>query len=310
MIDVHHHFVPDEYREALIRSGNDHPDGMPAIPEWSAQAAVDFLDQVGIEIAFLSISTPGVLLNGCDAAHLARIVNAAAAELIRNHPGRFGGFATLPLPDVDASLSEVRYALDELGLDGVVMMTHYGDHYLGDPAMDAVFDELNRRHAVVFMHPTSPLCCEQTALGQPRPIIEFIFDTTRTVMNLISSGTIDRCPDISWIIPHAGAALPVLAQRMDMIRLLAPDTCQATEPFVNYLRRFHYDLAGPRTDDSLRALLGIAEPTRALYGSDWPFTPTPAVRGMLQSLERTEVLDRAQLDDVRRENARRLLSRR
>ena len=307
MIDVHHHFVPAEYRRALVESGNDRPDGMPAIPAWSEQQAIEFLDEMSIETAFLSISTPGVLLDGLVAADVARMVNDAAAGLIGAHPGRFGGFASLPLPDIDASLAEIERALDDLELDGVVLLTHYGSHYLGDPSMDPVLDELNRRKAVVFVHPTSPCGCEQTSLGLPRPILEFMFDTTRTVMNLIHTGTLDRCPDIQWIIPHAGAALPVLAARMEMVRTLAPGGDR--ESVATYLRRFHYDLAGPRTDEGLRALLGIADPERVLYGSDWPFTPAPAVAGMLKALRHNTVLEAGKLDGVYRENALRLLPR-
>jgi 6-methylsalicylate decarboxylase len=309
MIDVHHHFVPDAYRSALLAAGIDRPDGMPAIPPWSEASALAFIDQMGIDTAYLSISTPGVFFEGSAAADLARIVNETAAGLIATHPGRFGSFATLPLPDVAASLEEIAHSLDHLALDGIVMLTHYGDIYLGDPRLDPVFDELNRRRAIVFIHPTSPICCEQTALGFPRPILEFMFDTTRTVTNLIYSGTLDRCPDISWIIPHAGAALPSLVGRIDMMRAVAPDRCHAAEPVANYLGRFHYDVAGPRTDDSLRGLLGIANSKHVLYGSDWPFTPAPGVTHSLEALNATTVFDADQLNDIYRYNARRLLPR-
>jgi predicted TIM-barrel fold metal-dependent hydrolase len=309
LIDVHHHFLPERYAEALRRSGNDRPDGIGSLPQWSEREAIGFLDDARIEKALLSISSPGVLLDDCDAAELARIVNDEAAELVVRWAGRFGGFASLPLPDVENSVLEVARALDTLDLDGVVLLTHYGNTYLGDPALDPVFDELNRRDALVFLHPTSPVCCDCTALGFPRPAIEFMFDTTRAVTNLIYSGTIDRCPRISWIVPHAGAALPVLASRIDMLRLMAPERCNASEPVADYLARFYYDLAGPRTEDALRALLGIAEPSRILYGSDWPFTPAPAVAYLLGALNRTRVFDAAEVEAVMSGNARRLLSR-
>jgi predicted TIM-barrel fold metal-dependent hydrolase len=134
-----------------------------------------------------------------------------------------------------------------------------------------------------------------------------MFDTTRAVTNLIFSGTIDRCPRISWIVPHAGAALPVLASRIDMLRLMASECCQASEPVAEYLSRFYYDLAGPRTDDALRALLGIAQPSRLLYGSDWPFTPGPFVTHLLATLTRSGVFTVGQLEAVMSGNARRLL---
>ena len=203
LIDVHHHFIPDAYRAAVDRNGGP-PDGVARVPDWSENEAVRFLDATGIETAYLSISSPGVLLEGSDATDLARNVNDTAADLIARHPGRFGAFAALPLPDVDASLAEVGRALDDLRLNGIGLLTHHGDVYLGDTSLDPVFDELNRRRAAVFIHPTTPLCCEAAFLDVPRPVVEFIFDTARAVMNLIFSGTVDRCPDISWIIPHGG----------------------------------------------------------------------------------------------------------
>ena len=221
LLDVHHHFIPDAYREALDRTGNP-PDGIARVPDWSEDEAIRFLDATGIETAYLSISSPGVLLEGSDATDLARRVNDIAAELIGRQAGRFGAFAALPLPDVGDSLAELARALDELKLDGIGLMTHHGDVYLGDPRLDEVFDELNRRAATVFIHPTTPLCCGDAFLDYPRPALEFIFDTARAVMNLIHSGTLDRCPDVNWIIPHGGGALPALSLRLDAVHTLAP----------------------------------------------------------------------------------------
>ncbi len=306
LIDVHHHFLPDAYRDALEQSGGSPPDGIGALPGWSPDDAVRFVDTMGIETAYLSISSPGVLIDGSDPAHVARLVNDTAARLIADHPGRFGAFAALPLPDVDASLAEIARSLDDLQLDGIGLLTHHGDVYLGDPRLDEVFDELNRREATVFLHPTSSLCCEDAFLGYPRPVLEFIFDTARAVMNLIHSGTLDRCPDISWIIPHGGGALPALSQRLDAVHMLAPGLSKARDLSAAYLNRFHYDLAGPRSEDALRALLGIADPSRLLYGSDWPFTPEPGVARMLTELRATTVLGNRPPDELLRANARRL----
>ena len=168
LVDVHHHFIPDDYRAAVDRNGGP-PDGIARVPDWSEDEAIRFLDATGIETAYLSISSPGVLLEGSDATDLARSVNDTAADLIGRHSGRFGAFAALPLPDVDASLAEVAVALDDLDLDGVGLLTHHGDVYLGDPRLDDVFDELNRRAATVFIHPTSPLCCGDVFLDYPDP---------------------------------------------------------------------------------------------------------------------------------------------
>jgi len=308
LIDVHHHFLPAEYRSALVESGNRSPDGIPAMPAWSVEEAVRVLDYAGIEMAFVSISSPGVLLEGFSEMELARLVNERSAELISTHPGRFGGFATLPLPNVDASLIETERALGELQLDGVVLLTHYGDTYLGDPALDRIFDELNQRGSVVFIHPTSPVCCAETSLGFPAPILEFMFDTTRAVTNLIYSGTVDRCPNIQWIVPHAGAALPALAARLAVMPMLT-DRCQAREDFRWYLERFHYDLAGPRTDESLSELLQVASPSRLLYGSDWPFTPERAVNTLVDAIHHITAIDRDDAGRVLRANAQQILPR-
>jgi predicted TIM-barrel fold metal-dependent hydrolase len=308
LIDVHHHFIPSEYREALIRLGQERPDGIPAIPEWSEAEAVEFIDKLGIGTAFLSISSPGVLLDGVHAKELARATNETANAIIARNLGRFGGFATLPMPDVESSLDEMRYALDELRLDGVVLLTHYRGTYLGDPDLVPVFDALNEREATVFIHPTSPACWPRTAMDLPTPGIEFIFDTTRAVTNLIASGTFDRCPAIRWIVPHAGGALPVLGARLEAFSRMVAGWA-ATERVDAYLRRLYYDLAGSRIDAALGALLGIADPSRILYGSDWPFTPDWGVERLLTALQNTTALTAEQIDAVCSDNAYRLLPR-
>ncbi|MGZ4679914.1 MAG: amidohydrolase family protein, partial [Ilumatobacteraceae bacterium] len=218
LIDVHAHFVPAQYREALAAAGIDQPDGMPRVPTWSADDHVAMMNRVGIDAAVLSVSSPGVQFgeggSASDAVALARYVNDVAAATIRDHPRRFGAFASLPLSNVEASLAEIERALDGLGLDGVNVLTNVGGVYLGDASLEPVMAELHQRRAVVFIHPTSPACWECTSLGFPRPMIEFPFDTTRAVTNMLLSGTLARYPDIRWIVPHAGGALPFLASRI------------------------------------------------------------------------------------------------
>jgi predicted TIM-barrel fold metal-dependent hydrolase len=181
----------------------------------------------------------------------------------------------LPVANVDESLGELERALDGLGLDGVNVLTNVGGVYLGDPSLEPIMEELNRRGAVVFIHPTSPACWECTSLGYPRPMIEFPFDTTRAVTNLLLSGAFTRHPDIRWIVPHAGGTLPFLAPRIAGISvLLGADDPAAV---VAQLRRLHYDLAGSANPSVVAALLGFVERSQVLYGSDWPFTPEPIV---------------------------------
>ena len=276
-VDVHAHFLPDGYRAAAIEAGHGQPDGFPQLPEWSADAHVDVLDRLGIATALLSVSSPGVHF-GDDAAarHLARSVNEAGRAAVEAHPGRFGHLASLPLPDVDGALAEIAHCYDELAVDGVTLLTNAGGTYLGDPAIEPVFDELDRRGARVFLHPTSPACWDATSLGRPRPMVEFLFDTTRAVVNLVLNGTIARHPDIEVIVPHAGATLPVIADRVAMFSLVLADV----DPSADVLRdlgRLHYDLAGFPLPRQLDALLALTTLEHLHYGSDYPFTPEQVV---------------------------------
>ncbi|MGZ4791357.1 MAG: amidohydrolase family protein [Ilumatobacteraceae bacterium] len=281
LIDVHAHFIPAQYREALTAAGIDQPDGMPRVPTWSADDHVAMMNRVGIDAAVLSVSSPGVQFgeggSASDAVALARYVNDVAAATIRDHPRRFGAFASLPLSNVEASLAEIERALDGLGLDGVNVLTNVGGVYLGDASLEPVMAELHRRRAVVFIHPTSPACWECTSLGFPRPMIEFPFDTTRAVTNMLLSGTLARFPDIRWIVPHAGGALPFLASRIAGISA----SLGAADPaaIVAQLRRLHYDLAGSANTLVVATLLAFVNHSQILYGSDWPFTPEPNVAG-------------------------------
>jgi predicted TIM-barrel fold metal-dependent hydrolase len=279
LIDVHAHFLPSGYRDALAAAGVDHPDGFPRVPMWSSEDHVAVMDRLGIASAVLSVSSPGVQfgdgITASDAVALACHVNDVAADTITQHPGRFGAFASLPMANVDASLAEIERALDGLGLDGVNVLTNVAGVYLGDASLEPIMEELNRRQAVVFIHPTSPACWECTSLGYPRPMIEFPFDTTRAVTNMLLSGTLERHPDIRWIVPHAGGTLPFLAPRIAGISVLLGADDPAA--LVAQLRRLHYDLAGSANPSVVAALLGFVERTQVLYGSDWPFTPEQAV---------------------------------
>ena len=279
LIDVHAHFLPPHYREALTAAGIDQPDGFPRVPSWSAEDHVAVMDRVGIDAAVLSVSSPGVQfgegISASDAVALARHVNDVAAETISGHPGRFGAFASLPMSNIDQSLAEIERALDGLHLDGVNVLTNVAGVYLGDASLDPVIAELDRRRAVVFIHPTSPACWECTSLGFPRPMIEFPFDTTRAVTNMLLRGTFVSYPQIRWIIPHAGGTLPFLASRIAGIGSLIG----ASDPssIVAQLRRLHYDLAGSANRLVVATLLTLVDRAQVLYGSDWPFTPEPNV---------------------------------
>ena len=283
LVDVHAHFLPPQYRDALASAGIDQPDGFPRVPTWSAGEHVAVMDRVGIETAILSVSSPGVHFgdgpSASDAVALARCVNDAASTTIAEHPGRFGAFASLPIGDTDESLAELERALDGLGLDGVNVLTNVAGVYLGDASLEPIMAELHRRRALVFIHPTSPACWECTSLGYPRPMIEFPFDTTRAVTNMLLSGVFIRYPDIRWIVPHAGGTLPFLAPRIAGISVLLGGGDPAA--VIAQLRRLYYDLAGSASAAVVTSLLTLVDRHQVLYGSDWPFTPEPIVAASL-----------------------------
>ena len=192
---MHAHFIPDFYRQAAVAAGQVKPDGMPAWPAWDMNAALASMDRLDIATAVLSISSPGVHFGDGPAARaLARAVNESGAQAVGAHPARFGLFATLPLPDVEASLAELAYALDTLQADGIVLLTNHQGAHLGDPRFEPVFAELDRRGAVVFIHPTTACAACVGDLPYPAPMIEFMFETTRAITHLIFSGTLARHP--------------------------------------------------------------------------------------------------------------------
>ena len=294
-IDLHAHFLPDRYRASALAHGAGNPDGMPYLPEWGPAAAVAMMDEVGIAAAVLSLSSPGVdfLSDRAEQAALIRAVNEDGAAAVAAHPSRFGLLASLPLPDPDAALAELAYAYDELAADGVGLHTHYGQTYLGDPSLEPVMAALDRRAALVTIHPTSPCGWEQTSFGRPRPMVEFLFDTTRAVVNLALNGVLDRYPAIRWVIPHAGAALPVMADRVARLAPLispAPDGSPAPDVLAG-LGRLYYDLAGVPLPRALPALLNLVPASQLVYGSDYPFTPAPTVAMLAGAIAGTDVLD-------------------
>ena len=292
-IDTHAHFLPDFYREALTAAGHSQPDGMPAIPSWSESAHLSFMSDQGITKSYLSISTPGVHLQPGDdaaAAKLARQCNELAADLSRRHQGKFGSFASVPLPNIDLALAEITYVFDKLHADGITVLTNYHGVYLGDPCLEPVWAELNRRKAKVFLHPTTPCTCDATTgqvnrfkpMSYPNPMMEFFFDTTRAVVNLILTGTVDRHPDITFLIPHCGAALPPLIDRFSNFatRILANDDVKLSVENIRHIfrHRFYYDLAGFAMQNQIHGTLRWADPDRLLYGSDFPYTPPQGIK--------------------------------
>lgn len=266
-IDTHHHIVPPVWADAL--RAHDYFGGQ-AIPAWSAGAALELLDELDIGTAVVSVGRPGVFFGDIAAARsLAREVNEFAAELVRTHPGRFGFFATLPLPDVAGSLGEVEYAFDQLRADGVIMLANTDGVYLGDPVFDPVLEELDRRQAVVFVHPTAPP--GPGVPGVPPFSADFLLDTTRAALNIVRHGVPARFRELRIILSHAGGFVPYAAHRIASLTQGANGHRLTREDFLHDLRTFYFDTALSANPHTLPALLSFADPARVLYGSDWPY---------------------------------------
>jgi predicted TIM-barrel fold metal-dependent hydrolase len=308
LIDTHAHCIPRALREALVEAGHERPDGFPHIPRWEPASALEQMDELGIDTAILSVSSPGIHLGGDAAARtLARTINEEVADLVRERPDRFGLFATLPLPDIDGSLAELVYAMDELGADGVGVLTNHNGLYLGDPRLEELFAELNRRRAVVFVHPTSPVDGEASALGYAKPMMEFIFDTTRAIVNLAVQGTLARCPGVTVLVSHAGAALPMLADRVDGFLEAVSD---GAPPMVaDALGRLWYDMAGVPLPRQLPALRGLVSVDQLTYGSDLPFMPVAMADQVRRRFDASNLLSDVERDAVYGNNALRLFPR-
>jgi 6-methylsalicylate decarboxylase len=270
-VDVHHHILPDFFW-AATNEGSD-PVGGIQPPPWSEDSALSFLDDAGIDVAITSISTPGVHTgNDAAARALARRCNELTAELMRKHPRRFGGFACLPLPDVDGSLEELRHALDVLQLDGVVLFSNARGVYLGDKRLTELFDELQSRKAVVFVHPNASPDPAAHSLGLPDSLIDFTADTTRAVAQMHYSNVFASTPDVTYIFSHAGGTVPYLAGRFAIVDEMdvipgAESRASAADTF----RRLYWDTALSWSDPVLAMLRSVVGIDRVLFGTDFPY---------------------------------------
>ncbi|MGW5018443.1 amidohydrolase family protein [Streptomyces cacaoi] len=305
-IDVHQHIVPPAWARTLTAQGLD--SGGWAIPDWSRKSAITMMDQQGIATGVLSVTAPGVHLgDDARARDLARAVNEYGAEVVKDRPDRFGHFASIPLPDVDAAVAEAVHALDTLHADGVVLLSNAGGRYLGDPGFEPLWAELDRRAANVFVHPAQP----PMALlpGTPAPLADYVFDTTRSALNLVMNGVMSRYTNVRVILSHGGGFLPYAAYRFAGLTstVVAPDLKPAD--VLHDLKRFYFDTALSASPSALPALLAFAEPGHVLYGSDWPFAPQEAGTYYNQFLESHPDFTPGQAEAINRENAEALLPR-
>ena len=305
-VDIHHHFVPPVWARELRASIAETTRNPALLFDWTPARSLDELAKSGTATAFLSLTNPGLgPVPPPEERRLARACNDYAADLERDHPGRFGAFAVLPLQNIDAGIEEAAYALDILKLDGIGLMTSHHGKWPGDARFAPLFEELNRRRAVVYLHPTVSHCTAQIPDVAPS-VIEFPIETARAVASLLFSGTLARCPGIKWIFSHGGGALPALAERMtrlfDAQSHLRP---RAPAGALAELQRLYYDTAQATAPAALNALLSFIPVSQILFGSDYPMLP---IGNAVEGLARLG-LSAASLDAIERGNAQRVFPR-
>jgi 6-methylsalicylate decarboxylase len=290
IVDLHQHVIPEFYWEASNEDGNAAGGINP--PRWTLDGAIAYLDEAGIDVAFPSISTPGVHFGDDAAARvLTRRVNEYFAELKRDRPDRFGAFAAVPLPDVDGSLEQIEYAFDVLGLDGVSLLSNAGGSYLGDSRFDEVFAELQRRGAVVFVHPNASPDPIAHTLGLPDALLDYPVDTSRAIAKLHYSNTFARTPDVKYVFSHAGGTIPFVASRFAIVDgMNVIPGADERGAFSETARRLYWDTASAFGDPVLHMLRSVAGLQNVVFGTDYPYPHNDVSIGGLRSVESTEEL--------------------
>jgi predicted TIM-barrel fold metal-dependent hydrolase len=299
-IDVHHHLMYPGYLDEVggRRAGSSF--------KWSPEMSLEDMDKSGIAVSVLSLIQPSAATNEVEKGRrIARLSNEYGAQLARDHKGRFASFATLPLLDTEGALKEIGYALDTLKAEGLCLMTSYQDKYLGDASFTPIWEELNRRKAVIYTHPLSPDCCRNVKTEVPPAVVEYATDTTRTIASLVFSGTAARYPDIRWIFSHSGGTMPFLLSRFTRHEIDMKEKAKERTPkgVIYELKKFHYDTAQGNHAGALAALMKIVGPSQVLFGTDFPFRDGAEEIGGLSAFR----FNPEELRAIERENALKLL---
>jgi predicted TIM-barrel fold metal-dependent hydrolase len=302
-IDVHHHVAPPKWLDAAI--GRDLL--QPATRNWSAAGSLEDMDANGVASAAVSVTNPGLWFGDVEQTRkLARESNEFMARLAHDHPGRFGFFAAMPMPDVEATLHEIAHALDTLKADGIGLFTSYVDMWLGNDAFKPVMEELHRRKALVFVHPTAAACCMNLLPDVHPGVMEYGTDTTRAILGLLFSGQAAQFRDIRFVWSHAGGTAPFLAGRIEAaVARLANREKRLPNGAIHEMKRFFYDIAGAANPGALASLFTLVAKSQVLFGTDYPSGTSRDIIAGLAELKLSE----ADLAAINRENAVRLLPR-
>jgi predicted TIM-barrel fold metal-dependent hydrolase len=292
-IDCHHHFVSPAYIKALTAKEGRHIQGyttwfgLSTLKDYSPAKDIEDMNGQDVTTSMLSCTTPGAWFGDPEeTSRLTREMNEFGARMVADYKGRFGLFAMLPLPIIENSLREIEYAFDTLHADGVGLMSSYDNHWLGDTVFRPVFDELNRRKAVVYVHPIDASCCQDIMLGVNPTTIEYNTDTARTIFSLLAAGAAGRYADIRFLFSHAGGTMPSLVERFGIgaADTIADNLAGPAEPDsrLYHLRRFYYDTAQSTNPVQMQGLKMIVGASQIVFGSDYPFSAGPAkhLRGL------------------------------
>jgi predicted TIM-barrel fold metal-dependent hydrolase len=306
-IDVHHHMFPPFVQE---RWKKDNVRTAPVTMRWTLEATLEAMNNGGVATAILSLASGGLnlpRLRADETRQMTRMVNDYAAKARSDHPDRFGFFAYVPMPNIDGTLKEIEYALDELKADGIGLSTSYGNQFLGDPDFKPVMDELQRRRTIVYVHPGRPNCCDALTPQVPGSFTEYPQDTNRTVMSLLFSGTFTRTRDVRWIFSHGGAAVPLLAGRVNSLaKIQLKNQAQVLPDGIDFeLKRLYYETANAAYSPNIAALLKFAPISQVLFGTDYPYVSVAENANDLMEAG----LSTADLKAIDNENAFRLMPR-
>jgi predicted TIM-barrel fold metal-dependent hydrolase len=319
-IDVHHHYAPPGWLKVLAEQ-----DALNVEPwmGWTPAKAVEAMDRAGVQTSYSSITVPGIYFaEGFgnqqappgktfknDIPAMAREANEFGARMKSDYPGRFGIWASLPLPDVDASLKEIEYSFDTLKLDGIGSITSIGTRYLGDKSFAPVFQELNRRGAIIYTHPGAGPCCLYALPGVGPTTLEYSHDTARAIVSWVNSGSAERFPNIKWIFSHGGGSIwsaryiggeigrdpKAFASRTQQPRLLS------------FLRRYYYDTAATANFLQLTNLKTLVGLSQVVFGTDHPYGEPIDYMLDLRDLQASGVITAQDRQNIERGNAARLL---
>ena len=305
-IDVHyHHITPSWIRDEVVEKSFA-PEVIEKAKQWTPDRAVEEMDRNSVATVICSVSNPGVWFGDIrQGRRLARECNEYAARIRNDHPGRFGCFASLPLPDTEGSLVEAGHVLDVLKSDGIGLFTSYDNKWLADPTFSPVFDELNRRKAVVYVHPTAPACCRNLIPGIPAALLEYPVDTTRTIFHWIMTNSASRYPDIQMIFSHSGGLIMAGVGKLQMLAE-TQESMRIPKNVRDEVARFYYEISSSADAITMATLRSYVPTSHILLGTDSPFIGPMAPN--IEQLQRLG-LPRTDLAAIERDNAVGLMPR-